>query len=71
VQIRRKLQKIHSKVRIQDKKNFEKHIPNFKSGAKKEIKGRKRGVGGGMRIFPQDTRLISKLPLGFGNKPTR
>jgi hypothetical protein len=52
VQIRRKLQKIHSKIRIQGKKkNFEKHIPNFKINGRKGNSRGKRGVCWGERIF--------------------
>jgi hypothetical protein len=52
VQIRRKFRKIHSKVRIQGKKNFEKRIPKFKTRSKNENpeEGGK-SHGGGKRKF--------------------
>jgi hypothetical protein len=50
VQIHRKLQKIHSEVRIQGKKNFGKRVPKFKTMGKNENLGG-RVMGGGRRKF--------------------
>jgi hypothetical protein len=54
VQIRRKLRKIHSEVRIQGKKNFGKLVPNFK------IKG-KKGNPGGKKRWDENLSLCSIL----------
>jgi hypothetical protein len=44
VQIRQKLQKIYSEVCVQNKENFEKCIPMFKTKGKKGNSYEKRGV---------------------------
>jgi hypothetical protein len=52
VQIRRKLRKIHSEVRIQGKQNFGKCVPKFKIRGKNENRGGGgKSHGGGKRKF--------------------
>jgi hypothetical protein len=46
VQIRRKLQKIHSEVRLQGKKNFGKHVPKFKTRGKNRNPEGEKSHGG-------------------------
>jgi hypothetical protein len=50
-QIHRKLQKIHSEVPIQGKKNFVKRVPNFKIKSKKGNLGEKESCGEGRENF--------------------
>jgi hypothetical protein len=58
VQIRRKLRKIHSEVRIQGKKTSENAFRSLKLGAKMEIRGGKRVMGGGKRKFLAEDKLF-------------
>jgi hypothetical protein len=63
IQIRRKIRKIYSEVRIQGKKNFEKRIPKFKTRGKNE---NPEGGGGKESWEVGRENFLREPPLFFG-----